>query len=474
MKRSSVFAVLVGLLLALLGGCNGSGGSGPQAIYETTSLTLRAGDASSSALSAQPLAFAGSFADVTAVRVTVSGEDRYGVEQNPLASADLTRDGNGVWSVTIPNLPIGPTLSFTANGLDASGTVLFTGTATTELTGNGDIVAVAMAPVSDGAQLLFPVVQRVTLPGNVVVSSEAGVSVDVKGSAGEVLTFAFTAQDGTFAPATGSLTTASSGMGTINSVFSAPDSPGALTQSVQVTNRQNNSVVTDFPVQVIYDQTNLDIHLGFAPVITGILGRRTGNDVTWTATVNDDGPASALVYSWAFVPDDPSSSASFSTANANPGVLSGYDESLSGTVSLTVTDGDNLSTTVTFALPAGQFPNTVMVFGQSDEGFVAGFAPVVTSFQEQRSGSTVSWTATATDDGPADALRYAWAFSQSGGTPGAVFSASQGNPGVLSGYDTSVTGTVALTVTDGDGLSTTVTFALQAGQFPDVVTGTSP
>jgi hypothetical protein len=73
------------------------------------------------------------------------------------------------------------------------------------------------------------------------------------------------------------------------------------------------------------------------------------------------------------------------------------------------------------------------------------------------------------DDGPVGELGYGWSFTQDAGTPGAGFGIEDENPGVMGGYDETVAGEIELAVRDGDGLVTTVTFALVAGQFPDAL-----
>ena len=89
--------------LFLLSGCFGGGGSSggaPGQVYETTSLEVSLGGG----LGAPQLnaLFVGAFADVASVTMTVAGEDKFGVPQNPLAITILTLGGDGVWRATIP------------------------------------------------------------------------------------------------------------------------------------------------------------------------------------------------------------------------------------------------------------------------------------------------------------------------------------------------------------------------------------
>jgi hypothetical protein len=115
-------------------------------------------------------------------------------------------------------------------------------------------------------------------------------------------------------------------------------------------------VVTEFPTVVVYEVGAGTVVVGgYAPSVTGLSGQREGNNVVWTAAVSDDGPAGELSYLWSY-----GGGLSFGDASTNPALLQGYDETATGTITLTVTDGDGLSTTVSFQLPAGLFPDDVV------------------------------------------------------------------------------------------------------------------
>lgn len=363
LKRLAITTAAALLAALVLFGCNRSGDSpgpqGPAPVYPTTTLEVSVGDGTASAQS-QRFVFVGTFADVTRITMDVAGEDKFGVLQNPLASIELTKGADGVWRSVIADLPIGPLLTFTAHGYDASDTEIFNGSTAQTLTGSGDLVTVAMDPVEDGVAIVFPIVEAITLPAEIVHDTSAQVAVDVRGNPSETLDFGFSSGGGTFAPPGGTLGLPSGGTGTFNTQYTAPSAVGTYNHAVRVTNAQGNAVETDFSTTVVYAVTNPDVRVSFAPVVSALLGKRNGSDVTWTATVSDDGPLAALSYAWSFAPASGSPAASFSVADANPGVLSGYDPTVNGEVTLTVTDGDGLVTSVSFTLVAGQFPDGVV------------------------------------------------------------------------------------------------------------------
>ena len=298
-------------------------------------------------------------ADITLVTLTITGEDRFGVFQDPLATATLTQVG-GVWQATVDNLPIGPSLSFGVSAFDAGGTELYSGSSTRVLGGAGETINIALYPVTDATPVFFPVIERITRPAEIVVDTTETVSVDLAGTADETLSVEFTSGGGSFTPNPASVALPSSGAGTLDAAYGAPSVPDTYTHSVKVTNSQGNSVQTQFPTVVVYETGSATITIGIAPAVIGLSASRSGSDVTYTATVTDDAPLSELTYAWSFVQSGGTPGATFAPAAANPATLTGYDETVSGTVELVVTDGDGLSTTVTFGLPAGQFPDTVV------------------------------------------------------------------------------------------------------------------
>lgn len=98
------------------------------------------------------------------------------------------------------------------------------------------------------------------------------------------------------------------------------------------------------------------------------------------------------------------------------------------------------------------------------------FNPVINTLTAQRvlGTSNVIFEAGVADDGPVDALTYAWSFAPSV-TPAAELSFTDAttNPTTLQGYTTSLQGTLALAVKDGNGGTTTLLYPLLPDQFPD-------
>ena len=348
--KANVFSLMV--IVVILSGCQLTA-PGSETIYETTSAEmaiLLRGIVSPMGLSA------GSATDVVSMSVEVAGEDIYGAYQDPLATVDLTLDGDGVWRGTIPGLPIGPALTFTVIAYDAADDEIYSGVTVQALTGAGDEVSVTLEPVEDVAAITFPIITRIARAEEMVNGSLGNsVSVDVRGSAVEQMSYAFTGGGGSFTPEAGTVVLPSSGTGTFVSGYDAPAVIGEYVHNVRVENSQGNAVTTSFTTLVVYGTTSVGMETSFAPSVVGLSGQRIGNVVIWEADVTDDGPATELVYLWEY-----DGTLAFVDATQNPAELPGYEETQEGTITLTVTDGDLLSTVVSFILVAGQFPDALV------------------------------------------------------------------------------------------------------------------
>lgn len=322
-------------------------------LTSSVKISINSGETKTRALSA-----VGTFDQVAKVTVNVIGDNEI-----VIGSVDLALDTDGVWSGTIEGLPAGVALNFRGIAYDGSNppVELFSGTTTKVLEEVSDTLSISLAPVSSGVAVTFPTIRSITSPSEINSLSTESIDVAVEGSPNEILTYQVSdTENGSFTPSSGSITLSSSGTGNIILSYSAPIQADTYKYSFTVTNSLNASVKTNFELKVVGSVSNLNVSVLFAPVLTGIEAERTGSDVTWTATVSDDGPLSEISYLWSFIPNTVVNTASFSVSNVNPGILSGYDDSTGGTIILTLTDGAELSTTISFDLEPGQFPDDVL------------------------------------------------------------------------------------------------------------------
>jgi hypothetical protein len=101
------------------------------------------------------------------------------------------------------------------------------------------------------------------------------------------------------------------------------------------------------------------VTLQFPPVVTGILGSRSGSTLTWTASALGD--LSCCDFTWSASLTGGIAPGFGAPATTNPAFLEGYDQTVSGTIFVQVSDGTGLSSTAILGLPAGEFPDTLVV-----------------------------------------------------------------------------------------------------------------
>ncbi len=296
----------------------------------------------------------GSHADVTAVTITASGRDSGGQQQPQLATVELTKS-DGAWIGTLTGITLDTPITFTAVAKDSSDTVLFRGTHTATLTRATAALTINLAAeTGSGGAGQFPVVSAITTQ-QIRAGGSATVTVSVTGKKAETLSYRFS--NGVFAPPSGTVTTTSpnegaTGAATITSTYTAPGAKGGYTAKVTVTNAAGNRVAVDFRIPV-EEPAGLSANLG--PAVLSIAGRRTPAGVLWNAVVSSAGDGSGVTYLWAFTGAG-ATGTSFADTKVNPAVLTGYDQTKTGTLSVTATEGD-LSSTATFTVPANLFPD---------------------------------------------------------------------------------------------------------------------
>ncbi len=341
------------------------------------------------------------FSDIT--RMTASVKE--GVTTH-IDNQTLSKDSSdGRWKATLLNLPTGVTLTFSADAFDNL-TKTFSGTASTALSTSGtNIIALTMYPVSNNTTQTFPIISSILRPSTMNAGDNATVQVSVKGSTDETLNYYFTSGGGTFNPGGCDNSTSSNNCqtyagvdfplsgttGTIVSTFTAPTvipSSGKVNHTLRVTNSQNNAVELDFSISLTNGASGsgtYSLEPRFAPVITGLTGRRgypgsadnssdNGSEtlpdfLTWSADVSyaSQTGSYSTYYSWSMPGVTFCQNYSWTTSCYNPTTsakMTPYNpDNTTGTLTFEVgqnfSDGDNITTRIYYQIPLGLFPDNV-------------------------------------------------------------------------------------------------------------------
>jgi hypothetical protein len=112
----------------------------------------------------------------------------------------------------------------------------------------------------------------------------------------------------------------------------------------------------------------------FNPVILSVTanGSETAGTVKLVADVSDDSAPAQLAFQWSYVPNTSTAAATFANSGqGNPGLFQGYTVNHQGTITLSVTDEHNGTTTLHYPLTPDQFADAI------DNGSVNGLKRLV-------------------------------------------------------------------------------------------------
>ncbi|NOJ96081.1 PKD domain-containing protein, partial [Corallococcus coralloides] len=380
--------------------------------------------------------------DVTRVELVISGPGMTAL------NATLEHSGSQ-WTGVIGNIPAGTDRTFTAQAFGPSGPALYEGQATGVTIEAGQTAAVVLLLQQRTAPTPFenstPRITGISASAYQVRANETvALSLTATDADGDALTYAWTANGGTFGDAT-----------VANPLWTAPATPGNYSLDVVVSDGRGAQSGVTLKLAVIQDTGNANVAVSFNtwPVVAQVKGTpfgqvAPGGTVTLDVTATDaDGDT--LTYAWS---DD--CGGGFGSTTATQLVWTAPASEPTGglcQVTVAVTDGRGGSTVGTLRLNVIQLqvPTLPPVIGQ-----------VFQSAAVARAGDTVRLFATATDPEGA-ALTFTW--SASGGTlatPVTTDSRSEvvwTAPGDSGGADAVIT----LVVQDASGQQTSQRFTVQ-------------
>ncbi|RKI39904.1 RTX toxin [Corallococcus sp. AB004] len=340
------------------------------------SVSIGAQDLYSQAVKGRVSAQAFSYGDVKSIRVDVSEQGAEGLVI--FKNFDLFTSA-GAWTGKLPFLPKAKALTFFARALDASGNLLFSGSLDATLNLDFETVTIPLAPANNNAVISIPRIKKISIPSAFASAQPGNITFAVEATNGEALRYAITssvAGSGTFSPLNGAITLQNTA-GAFVSQYTPPtvSTETVFNHTVTVTNPAGHSISTTFTTKVKPPETSngvidTSVAVLFNPVINGLNGLRVRDtqNVIFTADVSDDGAQEALTYAWSFTP---ASGTTFDpvpafTGDTNPSTLQNYTPAVQGGLRLSVTDGNNGTTTLTYKLTPDQFPNDPIAEGALD------------------------------------------------------------------------------------------------------------
>jgi hypothetical protein len=401
--------------------------------------------------SASVVALALSASSVVSATVTVSGGIVAGTDAGLAAPEVFTlqKNASGQWTANLTGLSAGTGFTFTVNAYDGpngTGNVLYQGSATNvKIAAGGSTVPIVIvaqqvnppAPFTNSAPVITSLVGSAT---TVPPSGQISLAVTANDPTGGTLTYAWSANGGTFSASNAATTT-----------WTAPATTGNYGIILTVTDSQNATVMATTQISVANSsQAVVDVVINTWPVVTNVVGSPNylvagqATDLTVLANDADNDP---ITYAW-------------TTSNCPDGTF-----------------GNKTSPTPTFTLPTGT-PDTSCTFtvtasdgrGGSDTGTLTlpvgapafGTPIAFTTFSQTAAsagpGQVVTFSVGAVDPNGSP-LTYTWLAS--GGTllnQASTTSGSQINWTPPANAATSWT--ITVTAKDAAGLSATQTFTV--------------
>jgi len=282
-------------------------------------------------------------------------------------SVDLTENA-GVYSAVL-ELLADQQYQFTANAYIGE-EITYTGT-TFQAPTEGGAVNISLSHVDAGTNNVIPQINQIMRSELVEQGTSVNLSFTVTGAVGEMLSYELTGDAGTFTPSSGDIQLPeSSNSATVVVSYQAPIGNEAVEYeyTLKLTNSYNNSVITDFSISVAPALADNNVSVSFNPVIKGVTVQRNATQLTWALEVDAQAGEAYLQYAWSF--ESSVGSAHFSSTDTNPGVMDGYDETVAGSVAVTVTDtsANGGVTTYHYDLNAGDYPDALVSETDAEEG----------------------------------------------------------------------------------------------------------
>jgi Calcineurin-like phosphoesterase/Bacterial Ig domain len=399
--------------------------------------------------SARVAVLALSTADVVGVQVTVSGS----ALPSPRVSSLYAHGGQ--WGAILGSLPAGSGYTFTAAAKNASGVVIYTGSASAVTVTGGQTVAVVItaqqATPPDPFHNALPVIDSLVIasssvaPGDQVAVKVAAHDPDAQ----DTLAYLWQASCGTFASASA-----------INTTWTAPANPGSCTVSIQVTDQHGGKVSASVTVDVNtangHGQAQVTVTTNTWPVVTimtaspsGWLDASTPTTLAVTATDADN---DSLTYAWTST----CTGAWTSLTAASPIFTLDAGQTGACTFTVTVSDGRGGTTpgSLTLSIGAPAIDQAPVIVASSQSSGSAYF------------GGTVSLSVQAMDP-EGSAVTFQWAAS-AGALTGQTDDGSNSTVTFTAPSNSDAVWKITVTVRDAQGASNTLDFFVVSQGSADI------
>jgi len=364
MKTKLLIRGVIIFLIITLGGCNENSSDNPpenQAILSTSvSLNVQLENTSSqnqtrsvkSLFNTAPETSINSLDEIASISVSVEKGSEVLVNQQFL------NKNSGSWQGVVTNLPVGESLTFRSQAFDNNDNQVLSGTTVQTLVENDTVTIMLGGDIT----VTIPAIKLITFKQEIKTLETIQIEFQISGPQGSELNYKVTPDNngGNFNPVEGTILLSGSSNANLVINYTAPLTARDYKHSI-VISIGSYSIETNFTTKVVLEEGQTGFNILFNPWITNFKsGPRIGSNVKWSVVASDDKPAENLIYNWKFNGNSQFSMVSFLNSSLSEATLINYNQLVTGTITLTITDGEGGSTVIKYILPAGMFPDCIV------------------------------------------------------------------------------------------------------------------
>lgn len=273
-------------------------------------------------------------------------------------STNLVKTG-GKWGLTLSGLPADSPLLFSAKGYDKTGKLALSGSQINTFSKDASI-EIPLSIEFEPEVFSIKSFKYFDSPG---ADGTSRFTMEIMGTAGQSLVYQFeSAAAGSFSPKQGSVVLDSAGAAEIISEFTTPPTAGTYPLGFSLTDG-SLKIEIPFSIHVLSVGAGTEKAHLFPQIVDFIVGPRVGSNLQFEVGATGDQSACPVTYQWSFHSDVRFPDVTFVNRNTAKPTLLNYHESVTGTVSVQLSDSGSNSSTLHYELVDGLFPDCLINCG---------------------------------------------------------------------------------------------------------------
>ncbi|MFC1613441.1 hypothetical protein ACFL23_03870, partial [Patescibacteria group bacterium] len=285
--------------------------------------------------------------NISSIEIEIRKTEPEQYDDDPLMKMDLIIKDDK-WTGEFAGLPIGINLKFEAKAYsftdNSEEELLFSGFIIQSLNEGSNIIIIPIrAVICDDEDI--PEIINIKKPDDIMVSGATEIVIEAGPAYLEEISYQFIVDEncGSFSPSNGIINLDMDDTIATTIEYTAPDEICQCAYTLILMNRCGSSYTQNFNFNIV--ESNLGMEVIFCPLIISIKLVQINEDLQISADVTDDKSIENISYEWSF-----SGGLSFADSLVNPAVLTGYNETTPGDITLIITDEDGCADSFSYAV----------------------------------------------------------------------------------------------------------------------------